>query len=298
MDMAYFEKLTVGEDDIPYPDIGDRVHIRGRIMALTTRGPCGLSYFIYRPRQTFGQAEKVIFSIHGYTRNALQHAVVLQELAEEKGMTIVVPHFTRKKFRRYQQVRSHGHNPAPDIALMELIDELREIEDLDLSTIRAVGYSGGGQFLHRLMMLHPDIVDRAVLFAPGWYTMPYGGYPYPLGFGESKNLGDRSLSLDGFCKAEVLVLVGDDDTGRSASLNQGKQIDFLQGRTRVIRAQTWVKAMNAELPSDCSIKLQLLKGLRHGFRRNFETKGYGRLVFDQLLDEVPAPPETEESQSS
>ncbi len=296
--MAYFEKLRAGEDDIPCADIGDRVHIRGRIMALTTRGPCGLSYFIYRPRQNFGRAEQVIFSIHGYTRNALQHAVVLQELAEEKGMTIVVPHFTRKKFRRYQQVRSHGQNPAPDMALMELIHELREIENLDLSTIRAVGYSGGGQFLHRLIMLHPDLVDRAVLFAPGWYTMPYGGYPYPLGFGESNSLGDRPLSLDGFNNAEVLVLVGDDDTGRSSSLNQDKQIDFLQGRTRVIRAQTWVRAMNAELPSGCSIKLQLLKGLRHGFRRNFETKGYGRLVFDQLLDEVSAPPETEEGQSS
>ena len=296
--MAYLEKLSVGENDIPCQEIRDRVHIRGRITASTTRGPCGLSYFIYRPRRTFGRPEQVIFSIHGYTRNALQHAVVLQELAEEKGLTIVVPHFTRKKFRRYQQVRSHGHNPSPDIALMELIDELREIEDLDLSTIRAVGYSGGGQFLHRFIMLRPDIIDRAVLFAPGWYTMPYSGYAYPLGLGDSKQLENRSLSLDGFRRSEVLVLVGDNDTGRSSTLNQNKEIDYLQGRTRVVRAETWVKAMNAELPSGCNLKLQLLKGLRHGFRRNFQTKGYGRLVFDQLLDEGPAPLSTEESQSS
>lgn len=292
--MTYSDNLAFKEDEILHFEMEKPLHVRGRIASAVTYGPSRLSYFIYRPKKPRTR-EQVIFSIHGYTRNALQHIIVLQELAEEKGVTIVVPHFTRQDFRRYQQVCPHGDGASPDTALMELVSELQAVDNLDLSTIRAVGYSGGGQFLHRLNMLHPDFIDRMVLFAPGWYTMPDRACPYPLGLGASEILADRSLSLEGFRKADVLVLVGDNDVSRNSSLNQDEQIDLAQGRTRVARAQNWTRTMNANLPAENQIKLQLLKGLRHGFRRNFETKGYGRLVFDHLLADLFKPSNPQES---
>ncbi len=280
--MSYAENITSCDDPHQSSETENPLQVRGRISSAVTQGPSKLSYFIYRPRHRKDR-EQVVFSIHGYTRNALQHMFVLQDYAEEKGVAIVVPHFTKREFRRYQQVRPHRNGACPNIAFMELIQDLEVTNAFDLSTIRAVGYSGGGQFLHRLAMLQPDLIDRLVLFAPGWYTMPDRAYPYPLGLGQSPALGDRSLSLEGFRKADVLVLVGDKDIGRNDSLNKHEDIDLAQGRTRVARAQNWTRTMNASLPFDNQIKLQLLKGLRHGFRKNFEKKGYGQLVFDHLL---------------
>ena len=271
------EVVTALTSSVPRP----RPTSRGRTLSLTTSGPAGLDYFVYLPTKPT-QPERVVVSVHGYTRNAAEHALCLAPIAEELGIALVVPHFTRRRFRRFQQLKPDANGVTPDGALDEVLADTARRFGVNVAAVSMFGFSGGGQFLHRYMLVRPGRVVSAALFAPGWFTWPDDSQPFPFGTGDSEELGARQLSLGGLFGARMRVYVGDRDIKRGGAFNKDERLDHQQGRTRLERARRWVAAMEEAAPGDTAIELTVLENVGHDFRRNVVDRGAGRRILAWL----------------
>ncbi len=259
----------------------------GRILSLCDSQGCGLDYFAYLPTGA-SAASPVIASLHGYTRNAAEHAFHLSPQAEARGCVLVVPLFTRERFARYQQLGPDAAGVTPEAAFDGILRDASVRFGLDVARIDAFGYSGGGQFLHRYLMRRPGRVRRAALFAPGWYTWPDPALPFPYGLGNSAALNGRLLHAEGLAGSEIGLFVGGRDVQRDASLNKRARIDRLQGRNRLERARRWTAALQASPLVEASADLIVLEDAGHDFSRNILNHAIAPAVFNWLTASRPA----------
>ncbi len=233
----------------------------------------GLGYYLARPP---GDCEgaPVLVAVHGVSRNAREQVDAFSRIAARYGVVVVAPRFSRKRFRAYQRLGlDRGRSLSrPVEALFEVLDEVAAATGAATDRVLLFGYSGGGQFAHRLAMRHPERVRRLVMGAPGWATFP-DATPFPLGIGDMP-----AMNPDEFLRVPALVLVGDRDRERDAALNRALAIDSRQGQHRIERGRRWVRAMRRAarlrgLPGD--FRFDLLPGCAHSFE---ECVRVGRLV--------------------
>ena len=149
-----------------------KVHVRH-----VTADPA-LRYFVYLPQKCSGYTSQFV-SVHGVSRNAREHAERFSPLAEEYGVVLVAPLFSRRHFCDYQRLGREGGGRRADHAIQQITREIEYLTGADSSKISMFGFSGGGQFAHRYAMAYPDRVRQLVIGAAGWYTYPDDSRKYP-----------------------------------------------------------------------------------------------------------------------
>ncbi len=246
-----------------------------------TAGSCPRQFFLYRPATEIAGAPLVV-SVHGIARNAAAHAFRLMDEAERYGVCVVAPLFDKAQYGQYQQLEDARTGVRSDLALLDILDAARRLTDADHHKILLFGFSGGAQFAHRFAMAHPTRVASAVLVGAGWYTFPNREDPYPFGL-DTRRAG-FSIQLENASLARVPqhVIVGDLDTRRDNSLRRSKRLDRTQGRTRLERAQRWVRAMQAFAPGEqagANPTYDTLGGVGHSFVDSVELARLPKHVF-------------------
>jgi poly(3-hydroxybutyrate) depolymerase len=257
---------------------------KGRVLSIHNTIPEHLSYFIFQPTAPLVGVAPVI-SIHGWTRNAAEHAFRLASFAEERGVAVIAPLFSRKMHKHYQRLEVRKGEQCPADALEHLLQDVRQKFAIDTRTINLFGFSGGAQFAHRFAMMRPELVNRLALMAAGWFTMPEPAISYPLGLAQSEILAGRKLDLQRFLECPTRVFVGERDVQRDDSLKTGEQIDSIQGRNRVERAQRWVAAMQQMASArnvNADIELQIIEKAKHNFGTCIQKHQLGEQIFDWL----------------
>lgn len=252
--------------------------LAGKIVRGTTAAPHALDYLAYCPAGVERSAPLLV-AVHGYTRNAVEQAERFAPLCEAAGAVLVAPHFDAERYRDYQRLGVRGLRA--DAALEALVGELRARLGLLLGRIALFGFSGGGQFVHRLVMAHPNRFTSAAVAAPGWFTFPSREQAWPLGLrGARKRLG-VALRPEAFLRIPMLVAVGEhDDDERAENLRREPLLDAQQGTTRLERATRWVRAMQgaaAEHGSAPRVELALIPNAAHSFADCMDN-GLGELV--------------------
>lgn len=209
-----------------------------------------------------------VVAIHGITRGSREMADLLASRARATGRTVVLPHFSRAEWPRYQRaVCEH----RADLALLRLMEALRVEDRAAPGAFDLAGFSGGAQFAHRFAWTYPDLVDRLCVAAPGWWTFPDARAAWPEGMGGGRDPAQafRLLAnLRAFLDRRIVVCVGSDDVARDRNLRRGPRIDARQGPTRLMRAQNWVAAAEARahaLALDPRVSLRVLQGCGHDF---------------------------------
>ena len=185
----------------------------------------------------------VLVAVHGISRNASEQLEAFRAGGEASGLVIVAPCFDRETFPDFQRLGREGRGARADRALDDALARLRKRFGLENERVLLFGYSGGGQFVHRYLMAHPERVEAAVVAAAGWYTFPDSRCGYPRGTRVGDDLEGVALQERRFLQVPALVVVGSEDTERDAKLRRSAAIDRQQGRTRVERAERWVAAM-------------------------------------------------------
>lgn len=216
---------------------------RGRILSRVQRADPVLEYLIYVPRSV-ARGAPVFISVHGFSRNASEHARNFAPFCEALGVVLLVPVFARHSYEDYQRLGRRGRGKRADIALNQCLQEVRLLTGADVYQIYLFGYSGGAQFAHRYLMAHPHRVTRAVIAAAGWYTFPDHQRRFPHGIGLTCLLPGVDFNPTRFLHVPVHVIVGANDVG-SANLRGTESTNEQQGKTRVDRARNWVAAMQA-----------------------------------------------------
>jgi len=204
----------------------------------------GNTYFVYTPPRVT-ETTRLFVTVHGWSRNAEEHARRFLPLAEKYGVIMIAPLFGSDNSPRYQQLGNRQNNVRADHILDAIITEVSHLTGIDPSPFGLFGFSGGGQFAHRYMMAHPERVSRLALGAPGWYTFPDPAQRFPRGTGEAVRLVGMKFEAWRFLRIPVRVFVGEKDTRKSHHLNTAHSINRLQGLNRVDRDERWVKAMTA-----------------------------------------------------
>lgn len=256
----------------------------GKIVQQSLPSQPQVEYFLYVPRTAPTRDAPVAVSIHGITRNAVEHVFRFRDQAERAGCVLVAPLFRRDRFGQYQQLLPGGTGLLrADLALHAIADDVARTTGADTARLRLFGFSGGGQFAHRFAMAWPERVAGAVVGAAGWYTAPDPLLSYPLGVGTDGRSSELRFEPERFLRVPAHVVVGARDVERDPALRKSKELDGLQGRNRVERGRRWIDAMRAAAQSrglaTAAFSFRELPGADHSFTTAATRWGLGEQVF-------------------
>ena len=196
---------------------------------------------------------KVIFVIHGNSRNAEDYLSAWIPHVINKNVIVAAPQFRKKDFRYFfllEMAESSGKvnsnkNEYINNSISLFFNYFKSKFSLSTETYSMFGHSAGAQFTHRYMLLSMDNrISNSVIANAGWYTFitddefPYGINNSPI------NISNDQIKW--FMSKKANLLIGSDDIGFK-SVNSSKGAN-LQGLTRVDRAANYFDSliMNAE----------------------------------------------------
>lgn len=130
----------------------------------------------------------VLVAIHGIGQTAADQVRFLAPLAEAAGVLLVAPMFARERFPHYQRLGRAGDGLRADLALNEIVRCVGNLHPESAERVHLFGHAGGGQFVHRYVMAHPDRVQRYAVSAVGAYTLPDPRLDFPFGVRPSPDL--------------------------------------------------------------------------------------------------------------
>ena len=244
-------------------------------------------YFLYAPTQSDAGAPLLI-AVHGISRNAREQAQAFAELAETYGVIVAAPLFDQGKFPGYQRLSDNNRTARADRALQAVIAEVGALTRANIDKIYLFGYSGGGQFVHRYAMAHPEQVAAVAIGAAGWYTYPNPRIRFPRGLRLKSRLSDIRFTPAEFLKIPMAVFVGKRDYLRDPALNTSTAIDKQQGCNRIERGRRWIEAMRSAAVAyrlSTHYRFQLLPRVGHSFRDSMH-HGLGQYAFQFLFGEM------------
>lgn len=256
----------------------------GGVFRLACHDDPDLEFLIYVPRPGAERAP-VFVTVHGISRNVVEHATLFASCCEDAGAVLVAPYFPQGVWKDYQRLGRLGRGPRSDAALDRILDEVAWITGAATDRFYLHGFSGGAQFAHRYAMAHPHRIARAVIAAAGWYTFPDGRERFPYGIRRSRDLPDVRFDPEEFLQVPMTVLVGDRDI-TDVDLRCTRRVTRQQGETRLARARSWVEAMHRaarEYRLEPLVTLETIPGGDHTFADLMVRGGLGARVFLALF---------------
>lgn len=259
----------------------------GKIYHRTIEGMSEMNYIVYVPSQRRDES-RIMYSIHGISRNAEEHIHGFIPMAERYGAVVIAPFFLKTSFPRYQQLGTSVNLERADMAFDQVLQDAHEWLKVTPGPMHFFGFSGGGQFVHRYAMFYPKRVAKMVLAAPGWYSFPDPERKYPYGIKSSRDWPKLKFAMEKFLQIPTLVMVGEEDIIRDCDLNKARAIDSFQGLNRMERAERWTSAARALGRSygiSTDFRLQQVPNATHAYTSYLAHPPFTENIFDFLFDE-------------
>ncbi|HEX2889824.1 alpha/beta hydrolase [Vineibacter terrae] len=137
-----------------------------------------VSYCLYVPR-ALAEAQdrsawRLIVAMHGTGRTATTYRDKFADLAERERCIVLAPLFPvgliePEELSNYKRLKFH--DMRFDLLLLAMVDEVGRKYGIDVSRFLLFGFSGGGQFVHRVFLLHPHRLAAVSIGAPGNVTL-------------------------------------------------------------------------------------------------------------------------------
>jgi len=191
---------------------------------------------------------KVIFVIHGNSRNAEDYLSAWIPHVINKNVIVAAPQFRKIDFRYFfllEMAESSGkvnsnNNEYINNSISLFFNYLKSKFSLSTETYRMFGHSAGAQFTHRYMLLSMDNrISNTVIANAGWYTfITDDEFPYGINNSPIKISNEQ---IKWFLSKKANLLIGSDDIGFQ-SVNTSKGAN-LQGLTRVDRAANYFDSL-------------------------------------------------------
>jgi poly(3-hydroxybutyrate) depolymerase len=155
---------------------GTAMYDLGNTPIFASRGDPRFGYCLYVPpgMARAHSAPELIVAMHGTGRSFIEYRNALAEFGRWNNCIILAPLFPIG-------VRGDGNRDGfkymaegdirYDRALLDMVDEVGGKYGRRFDRFALFGYSGGGHFAHRFLMLHPDRLWAASIGAPGSVTL-------------------------------------------------------------------------------------------------------------------------------
>jgi len=218
--------------------------------------------------------DPVVLVMHGVQRDADRYLASWRSLADDAGVLVAVPEFTRSKFPTRTQ---YNFGNVVDDRMRQVPRERWSFEVLDraFAAVRAAtgasrehfalyGHSAGAQFAHRYMLLaDADRATPIVVANAGSWTVPDASVPFPWGLaGTTVDDADLRRAFG----RRVVVALGEADTDPSAPNLPNDPPARAQGANRLARGRFFYEACErkaAALGVPFSWRLVIVPGAGH-----------------------------------
>ena len=230
-----------------------------------------LDVFYHLPK-TIDNDTKVLFVVHGNTRNADDYLNSWIRLTKDKNIAIFAPHFKRSSFISFNTLQMSTSNGKirtdTDLYLHNSIDTLfkyiKAKFKLKDKLYDIYGHSAGAQFVHRyLLMSDNPSVNKAVAANAGWYTF-LNGADFPYGV-KNPPISLTDSNVKKFLSTNLYILIGTNDIDVDSSINKSKGAQK-QGINRLQRAKnffTYTESIVEQNNLEFKWKYQAVPGAPH-----------------------------------
>jgi len=232
-----------------------------------------MTVYTYLPKRLKPDAARIVFVMHGVSRDARGYRDTWIEHAEKHAWMIVAPQFNVEQWGTggYSYASVIGKDGAPrdpstwSFTVVEhLFDAIREATGNRSSDYLLYGHSEGAQFVHRLVLLLPHArYAMAVAANPGWYTMPRFDTRFPYGLAGTPV---TTTSLKESFNRQFVLLLGDKDIDPDHRYLRKTPGAMAQGGNRFERGNTFMmEASNRASELDCALhwELRVVPGSAH-----------------------------------
>lgn len=193
----------------------ERLHVfeLGATPTAASRADLRFSYCLYVPHSIERRPEgmELIVAMHGTGRSFTEYRDAFSAFARWNDCIVLAPLFpigplgdgNRDGFK-YMREGSIRY----DHALLAMVDEIVQRYGLSCDRFGLFGFSGGGHFAHRFLMLQPQRLWAAAIGAPGSVTLLDPTRDWWVGTRNVAELFGAPVDLDAIRQVPVQMLVG------------------------------------------------------------------------------------------
>lgn len=205
------------------PELGTRevqskaLYEYGRTAFFCCRFDRRFSYALYVPPrlQHDNSRPELAVVIHGTSRNIESYREYFVDFARWNNCILLLPLFpvgvVEQGYRDGYKYFSEG-DVRYDRVLLEMVNEVGQNYGQNFPKFGIFGYSGGGQFVNRFVLLYPERCWAASVGAPGHVTLIDPDRDWWVGTRNVLDLFHRRIDLDQVRKVPVQMVVGSQDT--------------------------------------------------------------------------------------
>ncbi len=229
---------------------------RGETSMFACRFDQRFSYCLYVPARCEEEDAEhpLVIAVHGSGRGAQRYRKEFVDLAERNRCIVLAPLFPcgiieRGNLDNYKFIKFH--DIRFDRVLLAMVEEIAERYTVDVRRLLIHGFSGGGQFVHRFLYLHPGRIAAASIGAPGRVTLLDPALPWWIGTRDFRQEFGVEPDLAALRRVAVQMIVGADD------------------------AETWEITMTKDSPKwmpgandSGATRVERIKSLHDSFTRN------------------------------
>lgn len=211
---------TLSTSDVPSQFL-KAAYLVGHVPIKALASDPRVSYMLYIPPSHYDNAPNgkklpLLVWIHGTRRRlgALDGGDLVS-FADSTPCAVLAPLFPAgldgpNDLDSYKLLRSK--TLRSDLALLSILDEIApRWPGLATDKVFMLGFSGGGQFAHRFLYLHPERLLGVSVGAPGRVTVLDEDQEWPVGVSDVKTLFDRGIHKEGIRGVAIQLVVGSED---------------------------------------------------------------------------------------
>lgn len=231
-------------------------------------------YCLYVPRRRSAAPAPLLVAVHGSDRRPEALRDLCAPLADRTGAVVLLPLFPigstapddepGYKFGLFRGLRY-------DHALLAMIEDAAARLPLATRRFALAGYSGGGQFALRFLMLQPQRLSAVSIGAPGYVTLLDEALPWWSGIGGFADLFGHVPDLEAMRRVAVHLVVGDEDTETEVLRVPQEHPLWVRGAeaagpTRIARIEALAASLRA---AGIAARLDRVPGIGHSAEGTF-----------------------------
>ncbi|KAI2611595.1 alpha/beta-hydrolase [Hypoxylon fragiforme] len=174
------------------------------------------THYTADPAKSGGPKLPLLVYVHGTGRNTVAIFDELVPFSNSTPCAIVAPVFPMgldgpNDLDSYKQI--NGKTLRSDNALLSVLDQVSvRWPGIETSKVFMMGFSGGGQFAHRFLYLHPDRLAGISVGSPGRPTFLDNTQDWPVGTKDVQAVFGKAIDTAAIAKLPIQLVVGNKDT--------------------------------------------------------------------------------------